>query len=149
MSRQTGNTAADAPQVDWTRAFDAQSQAAFGEAFAADIVLEATLLTRPIEGRERVARVMAVMSNVYETLEFTHQATNGPRTYLEWTAVALGGLQMKGVTVLLRDEQHRIATVAIHHRFLNESLLLSEHAGKQLLDVLDPDDFYDPAARTR
>ncbi|MER5539589.1 nuclear transport factor 2 family protein [Streptomyces mirabilis] len=149
MSQQAGNTAASVPQVDWTKAFDAQSQAAFGQAFAPDVVLEATLLTRPIEGREQVARVMAVMSNTYESLEFTHQAASGRRTYLEWTATALGGLQMKGVTVLVRDDQDRIATVAIHHRFLNESLLLSEHAGQQLLDVLDPEDFYNPAVRTR
>ncbi|MDX3233530.1 nuclear transport factor 2 family protein [Streptomyces sp. ME19-01-6] len=149
MSQQTDSTAVGVPQVDWTKAFDAQSQAAFGQAFAPDVALEAALLTRPIEGRERVARVMALMSNTYESLEFTHQATNDRRTYLEWTAVALGGLRMKGVTVLVRDEQGRIATVAIHHRFLNEILILSEHAGKQLLDVLNPDDFYNPAVRTR
>ena len=149
MSQSAGNTAAGVPQVDWTRAFDAQSQAAFTQAFAPDVVLEATLLTRPVAGRERVARAMTVMSNTYEFLEFTHQATSGRRTYLEWTALALGGLQLKGVTVLVRDEQGRIATVAIHHRFLNESLLLSEHAGRQLLDVLGPDGFYNPAVRTR
>ncbi|MEU0072847.1 nuclear transport factor 2 family protein [Streptomyces sp. NPDC006332] len=149
MSQSAGNTAAGVPQVDWTEAFDARSQAAFNQAFAPDVVLEATLLTRPIEGHERVARAMTVMSNIYESLEFTHQATSGRRTYLEWTAQALGGLRLKGVTVLVRDEQGRITTVAIHHRFLNESLLLSEHAGKQLLDVLGPDFFYDPAVRTR
>lgn len=114
MSQPAGNTAAGVPQADWTRAFDARSQAAFSQAFASDVVLEATLITRPIEGRERVERAMAVMSNIYESLEFTHQATSGRRTYLEWTALALGGLQLKGVTVLVRDEQDRIATVAIH-----------------------------------
>ncbi|MFF3335659.1 hypothetical protein ACFYWX_40075 [Streptomyces sp. NPDC002888] len=89
------------------------------------------------------------MSNTYEFLQFTHQATSGRRTYREWTAPALGGLQLKGVTVLVRDQQGRIEAAAIHHRLLNESLLLSEHAGRQLLDVLGPDGCYDPTLRTR
>ncbi|SHH30323.1 nuclear transport factor 2 family protein [Streptomyces sp. 3214.6] len=149
MSRSTSNTAPDVSQADWTRAFDAQSETAFSEAFAPDVVLEAALLTRPVRGREQVARVMGTMSGIYESLVFTHQATNGPRTYLEWSALAMGGLQLKGVTVLARDEQGLITSVAIHHRFLKESLKLSEHAGQQLLDVLAPDDFYDSAARAR
>ncbi|MEV7974487.1 hypothetical protein [Streptomyces sp. NPDC086519] len=53
------------------------------------------------------------------------------------------------MTVRVRDEQDRIASVAVHHRFLDESLILSERAGQQLLDALDPDDFYNPEVRTR
>lgn len=39
--------------------------------------------------------------------------------------------------------------MAIYHRLLSESLPLSEHAGRQLLDALGPDGCYDPALRTR
>jgi hypothetical protein len=40
---------------------------------------------------------MAAASPMYEALVFTREATNGPRTYLEWEARALGGIQLFGV----------------------------------------------------
>jgi pimeloyl-ACP methyl ester carboxylesterase len=74
--------------VEWTRAFAEKSEDTFAEAFAADVVLEAAVLMRPIEGRGNVKQVMGAASNIYDSLVFTHEATSGRRTYVEWEAVA-------------------------------------------------------------
>jgi hypothetical protein len=51
-------------QQRWTTAFAAKSAGSFAEAFAEDVVLEATTLTRPVEGREQVKQVMAAASGM-------------------------------------------------------------------------------------
>jgi ketosteroid isomerase-like protein len=67
----------------WTGAFDSQRADAFADAFAEDVVLEAAVLRRPITGRADVALAMGTASNLYESVTFTHEATNGARSYLE------------------------------------------------------------------
>jgi hypothetical protein len=42
----------------WTNAFADKSADAFAATFADDVVLEASVLTRPLEGRDQVMRVM-------------------------------------------------------------------------------------------
>ena len=59
-----GNIAADARPQGWTNAFASKSAEAFGEAFADNVVLEASVLTRPIEGRDRVMQVMGTASAI-------------------------------------------------------------------------------------
>jgi len=46
-----GNTGPEA----WIRAFDARSDAAFGEALAKDVQLDASVMRRPVRGRHDVA----------------------------------------------------------------------------------------------
>jgi ketosteroid isomerase-like protein len=43
----------------WTTAFAAKTADAFGDTFAPDVVLEATAMNRPVEGRESVKQIMA------------------------------------------------------------------------------------------
>ena len=66
----------------WTGAFAAKSEEAFGRAFADDVALEAAALLVPVNGRSDVQTVMSTASNYYKDLRFTHEATNGPRTYI-------------------------------------------------------------------
>jgi hypothetical protein len=127
----------------WTDAFASKSAERFGEAFADDVVLEAATLRRPIEGREQVMRVMGAASAIYESLQFTHEADSGPRTYLEWEATAFGGLDLRGVTILTRDDSGRVVHAAIHHRPLGAALRFSAELRKRLTGVVDPGYFYD------
>ena len=53
----------------WRCGFADQSQSAFAERFADDIVLEATTLAKPVEGKQNVATVLAAASSIYESLE--------------------------------------------------------------------------------
>jgi hypothetical protein len=131
------------PAGGWTQAFADQSAETFAETFAADVVLDATVLTRPVQGRDLVTQVMGTASGIYATLEFTAQTDQGNRSYLEWRATAFGGAELRGVTVLTRDDAGLIAHAAIHHRPLGAALLFSVELGRRLAGVISPDHFYD------
>lgn len=129
LNRDSGTAAG--PQ-DWTRAFEQKSATAFADAFAADIVLEASALAKPVIGAEQVTAVMAAASTIYEALAFTREATNGLRTYLEWEAQAFGGDKLFGVTILSKNEQGKVVHAAIHHRPLGGALKFSAELGRRL-----------------
>jgi pimeloyl-ACP methyl ester carboxylesterase len=142
VSDDGGITGAEVRPQDWTDAFASRSAARFGAAFADGVVLEGANLMRPVEGREQVMRLMATASGIYESLRFTHEASSGRRNYLEWEATALGGLDLRGVTILVKDERGQIVYVAIHHRPLGASLRFSAELRQRLTGVLDPGYFY-------
>lgn len=129
----------------WTRAFEQKSADTFRDAFAGNIVLEASVLTRPITGIEAVRNVMAAASTIYEALTFTHEATHGLRHYLEWEAQAFGGETLYGITVLTKDENGKIVRAAIHHRPLGSALRFSAELRRRLEGNVDAGFFYDPA----
>jgi pimeloyl-ACP methyl ester carboxylesterase len=140
-------TEEDAPPVTgqgerWTGAFAAKSAAQFAEAFADDIVLEASALATPVAGREQVMQVMGTASTIYESLEFTREATDRDRTYLEWTATAFGGMTLRGVTILTRNDQGQIVHAAIHHRPLGAALRFSAELRERLHGLIDSAHFY-------
>lgn len=141
-AQPTGNTKRGVRPEQWTTAFAEKSADAFGEAFAEEVVLEASTLVRPIVGREQVKQVMATASGIYESLAFTHESSRGLRTYLEWEATAFGGMQIQGVTILTKDEDGRIVRAAIHHRPLGAALRFSAELGDRLRGQIDPAHFY-------
>jgi SnoaL-like domain len=130
-------------QQAWTEAFHKRSADAFKRAFAHDVVLEASVLLRPLEGIDQVKTVLGTASEMYDELVFTQAATNGPRTYLEWEARALGGIQLFGVTVLSTNAKGEIARVAIHHRPLNGALKFSAELGHRSRGKIDASYFFD------
>jgi hypothetical protein len=99
----------------WHRGFADQSQSAFAQRFADDIVFEATTLAKPVEGKQNVADVLAAASSIYESLEFTAESQHASTTYLQWRATAFGGMQIGGVTILERKTSGTIVAAAIHH----------------------------------
>ena len=100
------------PQV-WTEAFGEKSADGFEQAFAEDVVLEASVLLRPSEGIDKLKTVMAAACRVYEALMFTQETTHGPRTYLEWKAEALGNIEFLGVTVLTKNDEGQITRIRL------------------------------------
>lgn len=125
-----------APQ-GWTRAFGHKSADAFADAFAPNVVLEASVLAKPIVGVDQVKTVMTAASRIYEALSFTHEAHNDMRDYLEWEVQAFGGEQMRGITVLTKNAQGKIVHVAIHHRPLGGALKFSAELGRVLQGQVD------------
>jgi hypothetical protein len=143
-------TNAVAPRsAGWREAFANRSAEAFEEALADDIVLEASALNRPIEGRDRVMRVLGTASAIYDSLVFTHEASSGPRSYVEWEATAFGGVAIAGVTILTRNESGRIVSARIHHRPLGAALRFSAELRERLHGVVDPSHFYGGSDATR
>ncbi|WP_439655969.1 nuclear transport factor 2 family protein [Lentzea sp. HUAS TT2] len=128
-------------QSDWATAFETRSSTAFGATFAEDVVLEASVLRRPVTGRDRVARVLEIASGIYDSLDFTNQVSDGDRTYLEWEAEALGGTAMRGVTVLTRNNAGLIVRAAIHHRPLDAALAFSAEVARRAGDFIEADHF--------
>ena len=120
----------------WRRSFADQSQSAFAEQFADEIVLEATTLAQPVEGKQSVATVLATASSIYESLEFTAEARSASTTYLQWRATAFGGMRIDGVTVLERDASGKISAAAIHHRPLGAVLRFSAEIRDRLAGVI-------------
>ena len=136
-------------ETGWASAFSHESESSFGEKFAASVKLEATALARTVEGRERVQTVMGAASRIYETLEFTHHAQEGQRSYLEWTARLRGGEPVSGITVLTSDPDGKILNIAIHHRPLPTMLRFSAMLGQDLAGKIEPSMFYDgPPAKS-
>ncbi|MFJ7217400.1 hypothetical protein [Amycolatopsis sp. NPDC098790] len=125
-------------QVSW-----AQPSESTGPALADDVVLEATVLRKPIRGRVGVEAVMAAAAAYYTRLSFTHQATSGARTYLEWEAAAPNGAEMSGITVLTRTPDGLVEQVAIHHRPLDAALEFSRAVGRRTAGVVAPGSFAD------
>ncbi|MCW3065584.1 MAG: hypothetical protein JWN32_2756 [Solirubrobacterales bacterium] len=127
----------DARSQGWRQAFASKSAEEFEKAFADDVVLEASVLYRPIEGRDRVKQAMGIASGIYDSLVFTHEASNGARTYVEWEATACG-LTMNGVTVLTKNESGQIVGARIHHRPLGAALRFSAELRERATGVIDP-----------
>jgi len=139
--------ASDSPDVPvapqgWTRAFEHKSADAFADAFDPNVVLEASVLAKPVVGIDQVKTVMSAASKIYEALSFTHEAHNDPRNYLEWEVQAFGGEQMRGITVLTKNADGKIVHVAIHHRPLGGALKFSAELSRVLQGQVDASFFY-------
>jgi hypothetical protein len=131
-----------APTTDgWRRNFADQSLSLFIEHFADEIVLEATTLAKPVQGKHSVTAVLASASSIYESLEFTAEAQCASTTYLQWRATAFGGMRMAGVTVLERDVSSTIVAAAIHHRPVGPVLRFSAEIRDRLAGVIPADYF--------
>jgi hypothetical protein len=126
---------------DWKRAFERRSAADFADAFAEDVVLEATVMFKPVVGRENVKLVMEAASKVYENLIFTDQAVDDVRQYIEWKALAFKGVELAGVTVITRNKTGAIAHIAIHHRPLQAVTQFSSLLSERLRGIIDASHF--------
>lgn len=115
----------DVTEEAWTGAFEQKRDDSFAATLAEDVTLHASVLHQPVTGRDDVAFVMGEASQIYEKLDFVHQAQSGPITFLEWHAQTFSGVSLQGVTLLERDDAGLIARVAIHHRPLDGALAFS------------------------
>jgi hypothetical protein len=136
------NTADSVRSQQWTQAFAKKSEDAFADAFDPQVTLDASTLAVPVQGLAQVKAVMAAASKIYESLVFTQEAVKGERSYLEWKAVAFGGQELRGVTVLEKNAAGKIVNVAIHHRPLRAALRFSTELGERLRGTIDASHFH-------
>lgn len=126
----------------WRSGFSEHSENTFAQGFAEDVVLEASILARPIAGRALVASALAAASTIYESLEFTAEASDATTTYLQWKATAFGGVEFSGVTLLEKNAEGDVVRAAIHHRPLGAVLRFSATVRDRLVGIVPPDHFY-------
>lgn len=123
--------------IAWQKAFFTRDANTFAEGFAENVVLEASTLRKPIEGRERVRQVLRTAAEIYESLVFTDQARSGQRFYVEWVATAFGGKELRGSTILATNQEGKIDHAVIQHRPLDGLLAFSAELGKRMSGVED------------
>ena len=126
----------------WQKAFFTRDAKAFAEGFAENVVLEASSLRKPVEGRDRVRQMLWTAAEIYESLAFTDQASSGRRTYIEWVATAFGGKQLRGSTILVTNEEGKIDHAVVQHRPLDGLLAFSAELGRRMSGVEDSDSFW-------
>lgn len=132
---------AEATEKSWNGAFAAKSKEAFGETLTEDVVLEGAALMVPVKGRSDVQTVMSTAKEYYKALRFTHEATSGPRTYMEWEATGASGVEFSGVTVLARNEEGLIEHISISHRPLAAILEFSGEMNRRTQGKLESGHF--------
>src|ERR1700752_1101440 len=113
------------PGEDWIAIVRKSGMPEFAAAFAANPVLHTSVLSGPCVGIEAVATVIAASTgSMYDTLVFTHETVDGPKTYLEWEGNAFGK-SVGGATILTRNEAGLIQSIQIYHRPLHMVLQFS------------------------
>ena len=86
----------------------------------------------PCVGLAAIAAFFAATSGgMYETLEFTHEATTGRKTYLEWQGTAFGK-QVRGTTILTRNHEGLIEHIQLYHSPLQVIVEFSRELAKRL-----------------
>ena len=68
---------------------------------------------------------------MYETIEFTHETTDGMKTYLEWRGKAFGK-QVGGTTILTRNHEGLIEHIQLYHSPLQVVVEFSRELAKRL-----------------
>ncbi len=139
VAAQTGASKA---RGGWAQAFGDRSEGSFTDKFDEAVVFEASVMTRRVEGRERVATILGAASKLYETLEFTHRAQDGDHSFMGWKASLRGGEPVAGITILKSNANGKIISIAIHHRPLPGLLRFSSELRHALAGKIEPDLFY-------
>jgi hypothetical protein len=110
----------------------------FAAAFAANAVLDASVLSEPRVGADAIASFFAATaSGMYDSLTFTNETVDGRKTYLEWEGKAFGR-QVAGTTILTRDEAGLIQSIRLYHRPLQMVLEFSKELAKRLKGKVVP-----------
>jgi hypothetical protein len=126
------------PGEDWIALVRKSGTPEFAAAFAANPVLHTSVLSGPCAGVETIATVLgASTGGMYDTLVFTHETVDGPKTYLEWEGTAFGK-SVGGSTILTRDAAGLIQSIQIYHRPLPMVLQFSAELENRLMGKVSP-----------
>jgi hypothetical protein len=103
------------PGEAWTEIVHRPTLEEFSRAFASDVVLEASVVSRPIVGPIGLWAFFQATRAMYERIGFTHEIGTKTRTCLEWEGV-FAGKPVAGATIITRDHRGTITSVRLHHR---------------------------------
>jgi hypothetical protein len=119
------------PGEAWTEIVRRPTLEEFSCAFASDVVLEASVLGRPIVGPGGVWAFFQATRTMYERIEFTHEIGTKARMCLEWEGV-FAGKPVTGVTIIVRDDREAITSVRLHHRPFDQVVAFAETISRHL-----------------
>jgi hypothetical protein len=119
------------PGEAWTEIVRGPTLEEFSRAFASDVVLEASVLSRPIVGPMGLWGFFQATRAMYDRIGFTHEIGTGARTCLEWEGV-FAGKPVAGVTIITRDDRGTITSVRLHHRPFDQVVAFAETISRHL-----------------
>lgn len=123
---------------DWRVIAQKSGTGEFAAAFAANPVLEASVLNGPLIGAAAVdAFFLATAHGMYESLRFTTETNDARKTYLEWEGRVFGK-DVGGTTILTRDATGLIESIRLYHRPLQVVLEFSEELARRLKGKIEP-----------
>ena len=103
----------------------------FSRAFASDVVLAGSVVSRPIVGPAGVWAFFQATREMYERLGFTHEVGTNARACLEWEGV-FAGKPVAGATILTWDDRGAITSVGIYHRPFDQVVAFAEAISRRL-----------------
>ena len=131
----------DTKAAGWRRAFAEQSQTTFADAFADEVVLHASTLVKPVEGKERVAGFWPGRAPSTNRWSSPRRHTAGRRAICNGEQRLSVAWKSDGITVLERDARGKVVAAAIHHRPLDVVLRFSAEIRDRLAGVIPADHF--------
>jgi hypothetical protein len=127
----------DHPGARWLAIVGKNGSKEFASAFAANAVLDTSVLNGPCVGADAIAAFFAATAGgMYDSLVFTAETTDGRKTCLEWEGKAFGQ-DVAGATILTRDEAGLIQSIRLYHRPLPMVLQFSKELARRLQGKVD------------
>ena len=133
----TDSKMADAPGKAWMEIVRKNGTAEFAAAFAAAVVVEASVLNGAGRGIDFGRAFFRGTSGMYERIGFTYEMGDAVKTYLEWEGEAFG-MPVSGSTTLTRNAAGLIESIRLHHRPLSMVVRFSAELGRRLHGQVDP-----------
>jgi hypothetical protein len=129
------------PGEDWIAIVRKNSTQEFAAAFASNPVPDTSVMNGPCIGVDAIASFFAATADgMYDSLAFTNETIDGPKTYLEWEGKAFGK-DVGGTTILTRDRAGLIQSIRLYHRPLQIVVQFSAELGNRLKGKVDPNLF--------
>jgi hypothetical protein len=80
------------PGYEWIAIVTKHDSDEFAAAFVAQPVLQTSVMNAVCFGIKPIAAFFAATNAMYDSIAFTHETTDGPKTYLEWEGRFLAAL---------------------------------------------------------
>src|SRR5271168_4611891 len=112
------------PGEAWTEIVRLPTLEEFSLAFASDVVLEASVVSRPIVGPIGLWAFFQATREMYERIGFTREIGT-KKMCLEWEGV-FAGKPVAGATIITRDDRGAITSVRLHHRPFDQVVAFAE-----------------------
>src|SRR6202521_706367 len=119
------------PGEAWTEIVSRPTLEEFSRAFASDVVLEASVVSRPIVGPTGLWAFFQATRAMYERIGFTHEIGTKAGICLEWEGV-FASKPVAGATIITRDDRGAITRVRLHHRPLDQVVAFAEAISRHL-----------------
>ena len=134
------------PGHSWLEIIKRPTPEAFAAAFTKDVILDASVLPRPITGATDVRAFFGATQVMFDAIAFKHEVTTGSRIYLEWEGTFQGN-SIAGLTALKKDAAGLIESIRVYYRPYNVVVAFSADLARRLAGNMTVDPFLGSALR--